>query len=176
MSNHIYISLGHNCAPRIYIKDDLKISKILGYKTCPFDLCITNFDSLCNCLNTDFKYFFDDLRLISGCNAPGNRSNCGVGGMNITNTYNIIFNHEGSTHSHLFDVGKDDDNFFIRNDFDEFKKRYIQRINNFNNYINMYNNITFIYNKCIGDNYDNIKLLKLLNDKYKNKNVNILEL
>ena len=40
----------------------------------------------------------------------------------------------------------------------------------------MYNNITFIYNKCIGDNYDNMKLLKLLNDKYKNKNVNILEL
>ena len=42
--------------------------------------------------------------------------------MNITNFYNIVFNHEGSTHSHLFNIGKNDDLFFIRNNFEEFKK------------------------------------------------------
>lgn len=57
MSNIIYISLGYNCEPRIYIKGNLKISKSLGYKTCPFDLCVTNFDSLYNCIKTDFQYF-----------------------------------------------------------------------------------------------------------------------
>lgn len=123
-----------------------------------------------------FSIFFDDLTIIPGSNAEGNRSNCGVGGMNITNKYNMIFNHEGSTHSHLFNVGKNDDNYFIRNNFYEFKERYTQRINNFNKYIEMYNNITFIYKKCVGDNYDRIKLIELLNDKYKNKNINILEL
>lgn len=176
MANHIYVSLGYNCDPRIYIKQTLKISKSLGYETCPFDLCITSFDSLYNCIKTDFQYFFDNLNTIPGCNADGDRSKCGVGGMNITNTYNIIFNHEGSTHSHLFNVGKNDDDYFIRNNFYEFKKRYTQRINNFNNYIKNYDNITFIYKKSVDDNYDRNKLIQLLNVKYKNKNINIIEL
>jgi hypothetical protein len=30
----------------------------------------------------------------------------------------MIFNHEGTTHSHLFKEGKNDDMFYIRNKYD----------------------------------------------------------
>jgi hypothetical protein len=131
MSEQIYISLGYNCGPRIYMKTDLHINMATGYLTCPFDLCITKFDALYNCIETDFKYFFDELKLIPGGNADGDRSLCGPGGMNITNYYNIIFNHEGSTHSHLFKTETNNDLFYIQNDYEEFKKRYTARITNF---------------------------------------------
>ena len=45
-----YISLGYNCDPRIHIKYSVGLSKEYGYNTCPFDLCITSFESLCKCI------------------------------------------------------------------------------------------------------------------------------
>uniref|UniRef100_A0A6C0BA46 Uncharacterized protein n=1 Tax=viral metagenome TaxID=1070528 RepID=A0A6C0BA46_9ZZZZ len=54
----IYISLGYNCDSRMYIKNKLNLTKQNGYKTCPFDLCITSFESLCKCIETDFQHFF----------------------------------------------------------------------------------------------------------------------
>ena len=103
--DEIFISLGWNCDGRFYIKNNLKLSSNNGYKTCPFDLCMTSYDSLYRCIETNFDHFFDDLRLIPGENANGDRTNAGVGKLNITNSYNMIFNHEGSTHSHLFKNG-----------------------------------------------------------------------
>jgi len=169
----ISISLGYNCDPRINIKNTL-MSKKDGYKTCPFDLCITPFHSLCECIETDFRYFLDDLRLIPGGNADGDRTNCGEGKQNITNHYNMIFNHEGSTHSHLFNEGKNDDLFYIRNDFEEFKKRYSKRIENYNKYISECDDITFLYKKDPYDDdasFDYEKLFTLLKKKYNNKNI-----
>ena len=46
MNNEIYISLGCNCAPRTYIKNHIGLSNANGYNTCPFDLCITNFEGI----------------------------------------------------------------------------------------------------------------------------------
>ncbi len=138
------ISLGNNCAPREYMKHTLQITKKNGYHSCPFDLCITPYNSLIECLKTDFEHFFD-LSLTGGLNAEGDRTLCGKGEKNITNRYGMIFNHEGSTHSHLFKEGKNDDNFYIRNDFYEFKKRYCERIKNFREYMKK-DTITFIIN------------------------------
>ena len=42
----IYISLGYNCSPRSAIKARYKLSNASGYKTCPFDLCLTPFEGL----------------------------------------------------------------------------------------------------------------------------------
>ncbi len=131
----IYISLGYNCDPRIYMKKKLKITKNNGYKSCPFDLCITNFDALCKCIETNFENFFNELKLIPGSNAEGNREKGGLGKLNIINFYNMIFNHESPTHSHLFIEGKNDDEYYTRNNFLKFKERYENRINNFFNYI-----------------------------------------
>jgi hypothetical protein len=175
INSEIYISLGYNCSPRFYIKN-IGLSNSNGYLTCPFDLCITNLESLYNCIETDFEFFFDDLKTIPGMNAEGDRINCGDGGMNITNKYHMIFNHEGSTHSHLFNnEGKNDDLFYIRNDFLEFKKRYLKRIQNFHLYIQNHDIIHFVYKSEIDDN--NIdKLKNLLLKKYNNKIINIIQI
>ena len=174
MIHHIFISIGNNCNSRLFLKNKLKITRENGYKTCPFDLCITSFESLYNCIETDFQYFFDNLHLIYGTNAKGLRdSSCGKGEKDLTNSYKMIFNHESTTHSHLFKEGKNDDEYYIKNNFEEFKKRYIQRINNFKNYIIENDKITLIYhNNKKNLKLQNKKLQKLLNlfhEKYINK-------
>ena len=180
MNNEIYISLGYNCSPRTYIKNHIGLSNANGYRTCPFDLCITDLDGIYNCIKTDFQYFFEDLRLIPGMNADGNRTDCGVGGMNITNAYHIVFNHEGSTHSHFFSEGKNDDLFYIKNDFENFRKRYVKRIANFQHYIHNYNTIHFIYTIDHNNNQNEMvsidKLKELLLTKYKDKIIHFIEI
>lgn len=131
----IYISIGCQCSPRIYIKDVLHLSKTQGYNSCPFDLCITPYTALYECLRTDFQFFFEDLHLVPGENAAGDRPQCGSGLENIKNKYGMTFNHESPTHSHLFHTGTNDDLFYIRDGFLEFKKRYTERIANFHKYI-----------------------------------------
>lgn len=172
---HIYISLGYNCSPRESIKYSFGLNKENGYLTCPFDLCITHFDSLYNCIETDFKYFFDDLRLTPDLIEGEDITNCNIHSKTITNYYNIYFNHESAIHSNLFKISRDDDLFYIRNNFEEFKKRYSLRIENFRYYINNYDNITFIYKNYDDSNKNNLEKLKnLLYKKYNNKNINII--
>jgi hypothetical protein len=169
----IYISLGYNCDPRIYIKHELGLSKENGYNSCPFDLCITPFESLYKCIETDFKYFFDDLKLISWA-CPVDRPKDDIENKHaITNHYNMIFNHESSGFSHTFNIGKNDDLFYFRNNFEKFKERYSVRINNFRDYIRNYDKIIFIYKKY--NNYDGKFLINLLREKY-NKNIEIIEI
>lgn len=169
-NNMVYISLGVNCGPRMHIKN-MGYSRASGYKTCPFDLCITPFPALQKCMETDFVQFFEDLRLIPGGNASGNRSLCGEGGFNITNAYGMTFNHEGSTHSHLFKDGQNDDEFYIRNNFAEFKKRYQVRINNFKEYIDCSDEITFVFSKYPGiDSNENLDhICKIFSARYPKK-------
>lgn len=179
MSNsNIYLSIGCQCNPRMYIKNTLNLSKIGGYKSGPFDLCITPFDSLCECLKTNFKHFFDDLHTISGVNSDGDRSMCGPGLLNITNYYGMTFNYEGATHSHLFTESKNDDEFYIRNDFYEFKKRYSSRIKNFIDYIENNNEITLVHSLYPGicDERDLSKIRDILEEKYPGKEFKFIEL
>jgi hypothetical protein len=175
----IYISLGYNCEPRIYIKKKLKLTKNNGYKSCPFDLCITNFDALCKCIETNFEKFFDELKLIPGSNTEGNMEKTDLCGLNIINYYNIIFNHESPTHSHLFFEGKNDDEYYTRNNFLKFRERYENRITNFFNYIKNNDNIIFLYKKNPNDNINDEKinyLNNLLKEKYqKNIKINVLK-
>lgn len=144
----IYISLGWNCAPAIIRKNTFKYSKENGYKTCPFDLCVTPYRGLIECLKTNFEDFFV-LRIENGI---------------IMNKYDMWFNHEAPSE------------FYAKNDFEKFKERYTNRINNFKEYIaNNNNQICFIHsdpfhsseeiNKIIKNNYPhlNYKILSLHN-------------
>jgi hypothetical protein len=169
-----YISLGINCLPREYIYKKYNLTKKNGYKSCPFDLCQTPITSLINCIETDFNFFFTDLKFIPGINADGDRSKAGPGLLNITNSYGMVFNHEGSTHSHLFLTGKNDDEFYIKNNYSEFKKRYCNRINNFYYYLKTYKNIIFIINTS--DKIKLSELLILLEKKYYNNNIKIINI
>lgn len=49
----IYISIGWQCRPRQYIKEALNLTRNNGYKSCPFDLCMTSVESLYKCIETD---------------------------------------------------------------------------------------------------------------------------
>lgn len=126
----MFVAVGQNCTPRIYMNQVLGITKNGGYKSCCFDLCVTPFSASMAALGDDFAQFFD-LLIVDGPNAEGDRSLAGPGGRNIANKYGMSFNHEGSTHSHMFTEGKNDDDFYFRDDFMQFRQRYAARVQNF---------------------------------------------
>jgi hypothetical protein len=163
------------CGPRIHIKHRLHLSNHSGYKSCPFDLCITSYDALYKCIKDDFKNFFD-LSISPGMNADGDRSKCGIGLRNITNSYGIVFNHEGATHSHLFNEGRNDDDFYIRNDFEKFKQRYTQRIQNFHNYMHEYDKIVLVHHNFNNARYNIGVICEILKERYPGKIFTILEI
>ena len=168
-----YISIGYNCDPRIYFAHGIGMTKQTGYLSCPFDLCFSPFHSVCSCIEEDFQHFFDDLKLVPGPNAEGDRSLCGSGELNITNKYGIVFNHESPSHSHLFREGTNEDMYYVKNDFENFKKKYTERICNFRNYIQTRNEIVFVYNPMPNEKWNSKHLERLLKKTYINKKQNL---
>lgn len=148
----IYISMGWNCAPAITRKAIFHQSKEKGYKTCPFDLCVTPYKSLLNCLQTDFSDFFQ-LRIENGI---------------IMNAYNMWFNHEAPME--LYST----DNFKL------FIERYSKRISNFKEYLNGNYEVCFIHSdpfhssvelcNIIKQKYPNL-IFKIISVHYADKNV-----
>ncbi|ALH22939.1 Papain-like cystein peptidase [Chrysochromulina ericina virus CeV-01B] len=171
--NNIKISLGKNCNPRIYLKEHFNLTKKNGYNSCPFDLCITSFKALCKTLEANFNNFFDDLKIITWSNGAGDRISAGKGLTCITNKNGIIFNHEGAGHSHLFKEGKNDDEFYTRNNFKEFRKRYSSRILNFKNYCKNSNEITFVYND---KDFDESMIQNIIINTYGEKTIKFISL
>jgi hypothetical protein len=54
------ISLGWNChsaSTGVYM--GLRKTKQNGYKTCPFDEMVTNYEGIIECIKDDFKYLCD---------------------------------------------------------------------------------------------------------------------
>ncbi len=143
------ISLGWNCNSAIVGKETgLRGSRETGYRTCPFDECITNYGGLLECIRDDFKDFTnsDYLCVIE--------SPIGSGGIQqgepllYNRKYKFVFNHESPGHADLYlhqhwAGGK---THFLDNDFAEFKARYTRRIENFRSYLrDPANQIVFLY-------------------------------
>lgn len=172
-----FISLGENCTPRIKLKHDYGLSKKGGYKSCPFDLCITPFESLCNILENNFETFFRGLKIIEWEDAEGDRSLAGPGKTAISNQDGIIFNHEGGGHSHLFRIGQNDDEFYSRDNFKEFKNKYSKRIENFKNKLESSDKITFLYSERYPQTptFDLERIDKIIKDKYSCKNIEFIK-
>ena len=64
MTNRVGISLGWNCnSAMLGIRMGIRGEKSNGYKTCPFDACITNYDGMVLCIRENFKYFCDSQYL-----------------------------------------------------------------------------------------------------------------
>ena len=168
-ASDIFCSIGKNCDSRIYMKNVLNISKKGGYKTCPFDLCMTSLESLLKTISDNFKTFYTDLHLIQGKNAEvGIRpKTASEGNKLITNIHNLVFNHESPTNSHLFRDGTNDDFYFIRNNFLHLRELYNARIFNFNSYIINNKYITLI---CCDISYEK-ESDKLVNNFYNIKKV-----
>ena len=126
----IYISLGWNCSPAIMRKNIFKQEKKNGYLTQPFDLCVTPYSGLCKCLKDNFAQFFN-LRIENYI---------------TMNAYNMWFNHETE--------------FYQKNNFEEFKKRYENRINNFRKYLTSGQEICFIHSNPFEDSYELCNILE----------------
>jgi hypothetical protein len=164
---NVGISLGWNCEAAIRaVELGLRKLKKDGYKTCPFDECITNYEGIVLCLNDDFKYFCDPqyLKII---NAPFSTGGIIKGEPLLYNTYyNFIFNHESPGHANLYITqgwpgGK---THYIDNNYKFFIERYQKRICNFRQYLETAE-ITFIivtFQDTINDISDKFKVVKLL--------------
>jgi len=126
----IYISLGWNCGPAIIRKNKFKQEKKNGYLTQPFDLCVTPYSALCECIKDDFAQFFN-LRIENYI---------------TMNAYNMWFNHESE--------------FYQKNNFEEFIKRYKNRIANFRKYLTSGQEICFIHSNPFEDSSELCNILE----------------
>jgi hypothetical protein len=100
------ISLGWNCsAAQDGLKLGIRKNKENGYKTCPFDMMISNYIGLCKCIEDDFKYFYDvnylELRpcpIMSGYIPNQKDDEKWV----YNSYYCFYFNHESPFHGNLY--------------------------------------------------------------------------
>jgi hypothetical protein len=142
MISHVGISLGWNCHSAVWATDNgIRSRKSDGYKTCPFDIIVTNYVGIVNCLLDDFKFMCDDTFLEV---RPGKSDNEVL----IFNTkYNFIFNHESPGHADLYlkENWLEGKFHFTVDNFRNLKERYNRRIDNFRRYVsNPLNRVTFI--------------------------------
>jgi len=161
MKKQTAISLGNGCPSAMFRKHKLGFTKETGYKTCPFDLMISNLNGIIDCLNTDFKYFCDPKFLKVKDKGTENGEDRFV----IRHTkYNWLFNHES------FDIGEHylykRENWengvytFVNNNFEKLVERYTKRIDSFKYYCESDYYVTFI--------------LQFLVDKYSDETINQL--
>lgn len=166
----IGISLGWNCISKDYgIKMGICKNKRDGYMTCPFDYAVSNYKGIVDCINDDFRFLTDPnfLSIIQPKFCSGGIS---TNDLLIYHTkYRFIFNHESPRHANLAQTQcwQNGENHFIQNDFEEFKKRYDKRIENFRNYMTSGKNVIFILRKY-GNNND--ELLDALKKHYPTAN------
>lgn len=161
------ISLGYNCkAASIAIDNGWRSRKQDGYKTCPFDMCITPFESIIHCIEDDFKDFVNPTYLRVQ-NVPSNILHSEKDEELIYNTkYNIVFLHESPGHAELYakENWPNGKYHFVDNNWEYFCERYSKRIENFYEYISSNNTVYFV----ISSNDDLIELDRLLRRKFPN--------
>lgn len=144
------VSIGWNCnSATTGVTTGLRKTKANGYKTCPFDEMVTNFDGMIECINDDFKYLCDSKYLkIIHISPESKWFNTHNDGDNVIyNTkYKFIFNHESPGHADLYKSQdwKNGINHFVLNDFEELKNRYNRRIDNLKELLNSGKFINFI--------------------------------
>lgn len=169
MDKKTAISLGNKCESANYgVRKGLRPSKQGGYKTCPFDLMLTNIDGIIDCLNTDFKYFCDPKFLKVQDLGTEN----GEGRFLIRHTkYNWIFNHEsfntGEAYLYVRENWENGVYTFVNNNFEKLIERYAKRIDNFKYYCESDYYVTFILQFLVDEYSD--ELLERLQDAIKNR-------
>ena len=149
----------------------LRREKKYGYKTCPFDEMITNYNGIIECIKDDFEYLCDVkyLELIKIPKESKWLNTNGDGDIMIYNTkYKFIFNHESPGHANLFISQKWSKgiNHYIINNYEEFINRYKRRIANIKELLNSNKNITFILTRPHTELCDVNELHEVLVNKY----------
>lgn len=143
----IGISLGYNCrSAAIGVERGWRDGKSHGYKTCPFDLCISSFEGVVECIRDDFKDFVNPeyLRLQ---NVPAEILQSATAEELVYNTkYNFVFLHESPGHANLYKTENwpNGPYHWVNNTWAAFRERYIRRIENFRGYLRSGTPIRFI--------------------------------
>jgi hypothetical protein len=167
--NVVGISLGNVCYSAVWGVDvGFRKAKKDGYKTCPFDLMISNYKGIIECIRNDFHDFCNPhfLSIEQNINCVKNSK------------YNFFFNHESPYHADLYikENWPEGPNHYINNNYKHFIDRYNQRIQNFRNYLQDSNNhIIFIIQFANEEdpNNDFYELREVLKLKYPNLIYNI---
>ncbi len=135
-NNKIGISLGWNChSASKGVELGIRNTKANGYGTCPFDEMITNYKGIIECIKDDFECLCD-IKYLELLKIPKESkwlNTNGDGDVVIYHTkYHFIFNHESPGHANLYKSQRwlKGINHYVMNDYEEFIRRYTQRIDN----------------------------------------------
>jgi hypothetical protein len=159
---NVAISLGNTCSSAQWaLEKKLRKSKENGYLTCPFDLMVSNYKGVVECIKTDFLDFTNPKFLVLNSN----------GIFNVK--YNFGFNHESPGHANLYlhENWPEGTNHFVNNNYKHFIDRYNKRIESFINYLKNPNNfIIFVleFNNEKNPNNGFYELREVLKVKYPN--------
>jgi hypothetical protein len=171
--NEIGISIGWNCHSARYGVDvGLRTTKENGYKTCPFDLMVTTYEGVVQCIDEDFKYLCDETYL---CIGPPRIVTDSEKSVLYNVRYGFGFIHETPGASSL--LGEDwaeGPTHFVDNNYYHLKERYARRVANFRHYLSDSNAfITFILTTWNKTQDDVIDLKRVLEKHYPNLNYRI---
>lgn len=159
----IGISLGWNCyTTDLGVRYNIRDLKKNGYKTCPFDLMISNYYGVIECIKTDFKYILEPscYELIA---VSPDALYCTGDMLIFNNKYKFIYNHESPGHANLY-INENWENgktHYINNNYEKLIERMRRRVENFYEYINSGKHINFIityYKEDVSELFDCLKL------------------
>jgi hypothetical protein len=169
----VAISLGWNCSPAMWgVEKGLRLRKVDGYKTCPFDEMMSNFPGLLACLESNFHDFcnpaFLEVHHVPD-GLPYVDYNDYCTDIIINTRYRFIFNHESPGHPFLPKKQNwpGGNNHFVENNFEAFIQRYHQRIENFRAYIHTPGiQVTFLLSRPNYTDEDQKKLERVLHTAF----------
>lgn len=172
------ISLGWNCDSAQWGQSvKIRKTKAEGYKTCPFDLILSNYRGIIDCIKDDFKYFCD-INYLEIKKIPKESKLLPDEELIYNTKYNFMFNHESPGHGGLYITQEWSKgiNHFVLNNYEEFIIRYNRRIQNFRDYLNSGKKINFIIHRPrVNPNVNEIlELYETITNKYPNLNYEII--
>jgi hypothetical protein len=168
VSKKTAISLGNECGSAQYgVTHKLRPTREDGYKTCPFDLMVTNVDGIIECLNTDFRDFCNPnfLKVKQRPEVPDH--------IILHEKYKFEFNHESPYHADLHVHQNWPTPFhFVNDNFKYFIERYEKRVSNFRFYCESGYYVTFILQAFSGPSFSD-ELMNRLHAAIKNRYPNL---
>ena len=166
------ISLGWNChSATTGVSLGIRNKKINGYKTCPFDEMITNYQGIRDCIKDDFECLCD-VKYLELIKIPKESKWLNTNGdgdvMIYNNKYKFLFNHESPGHAKLYlsQRWKGGINHYTTNHYEEFINRYKRRIQNIKDLLNSKKKITFILTRPNTEQGDISDLNRVIKNKY----------
>lgn len=157
------ISLGYNCRTTSTCVDrGWRQTKSNGYKTCPFDLCISTYEGVVACIRDKFEGFTDPAHLKLQTVPADILQSKGDEELVYNTKYGFVFLHESPGHADLYKTEQwpNGKYHFVANNWALFRERYAHRIQAFHEYIHSGQQVRFVIgcpNNDISELHDAIR-------------------